>query len=159
MNFSQALSYMKADRRVRRGPMGHWVSFDRSEPPNFIWESEALGSEQWYSTAEALLAENWEVEAPQLLPRGILIDLQEPNSDPGDLTFCVTGGFELLRLKGNGDVFVRGILTDSDKRILKALKEFLASTPYGGALKIDLVADGTTLEPRTRFERVLDDAD
>jgi hypothetical protein len=159
MNFSQALGYMKAYRRVRQGPIGHWVSLDRSEPPNFIWESEALGSEQWYPTAEALLAENWEVEAPQLLSRGILIGPQEPNSDPGDITFCVTGGVEVLRLKGNGDVFVRGILTDSDKRILKALKEFLASTPYGEALKIELVADGTIIEPRTRFERVLEDAD
>ena len=159
MNFSQALGYLKAGRRVRQGPTGFWVSLTRSEPPDFIWESEALGREAWYPTAAALLAENWEVEEPNFIQRDLLIQPQEPNGTPGDITFCITGGIEVLRLKGNGDVFVRGVLTDSNQNILKAFKEFLASTPYGEALRIELVADGTIIEPRTRFERVLDDAD
>ena len=157
MNFSQALGYMKAGRRVRQGPTGHWVSLDRSEPQNFIWESAALGSEQWYPTAEALLADNWEVELV-VAQDGLLIQPQEPSA-PGDLIFCVTEGIEVLRFRGNGDVFVRGNLTDNDQRILKAFKEFLASTPYGESFKAELIADGTIVEPRTRFERVLDDAD
>jgi hypothetical protein len=158
MNFSQALGYIKAYRRVRQGPTGYWVSLDRSEPPGFVWESAALGSEQWYPTAEALLADNWEVESVAAQD-GLLIQSQEPFNTPGDLIFCVTEGIEVLRFRGNGDVFVRGNLIDNDVRILKAFKEFLAATPYGAQFKAELVADGTIVEPRTRFERVLDDAD
>lgn len=47
--------------------------------------------------------------------------------------------------------------TNSDQRILKALKEFLVNTPYGALFKAELVADGTVVEPKTRFERILDD--
>lgn len=158
MNFSQALGYLKAGRRIRQGPTGYWISLDRSEPQDFLWEASASLDERWHPTAEALLADNWEVE-PLPAQEGFVIQPQEPDRSPGDLIFCVTEGIEVLRFRGNGDVFVRGNLTDNDVRILKAFKEFLASTPYGSQFKAELIADGTIVEPRTRFERVLDDAD
>jgi len=158
MNFSQALGYLKAGRRMRQDPNKFWISLTRSEPPDFIWEASASRNERWFPTAEALLADTWEVEA-LAAPEGLLIQSQEAFSAPGDLIFCVTEGIEVLRFRGNGDVFVRGNLIDNDVRILKALKEFLISTPYGSPFKAELIADGIIVEPRTRFERVLDDAD
>ena len=164
MNFSMALTYLKVGRRVRQ-PTGFWIRLLRDGTEDrFVWESVALGLEQWFPMTVDLLADDWEVEEEVIetppAPGEFTIRPQESGrANPGDLIFCVTDGTEVLRFRGNGDVLIRGNLIDSDQRILKAFKEFLVHTPYGEPFKAELIADGIIVEPRTRFERVIDDAD
>jgi hypothetical protein len=160
MNFSLALSFLKAGRRVRQ-PTGFWIRLEgEGTEGRFVWESLALGLEQWFPTTVDILADTWEVEIAPLPTGEFVIQPQEPGvAPPGDLIFCVAEDVEVLRFRGNGDVLVRGNLIESDQRVLKAFKEFLVHTPYGEPFRAELVADGVIVEPRTRFERVIDDAD
>lgn len=45
-------------------------------------------------------------------------------SNPGDITFSV-GNKEILTLKHNGDIFVKGKLIENDREVIEGLKEFI----------------------------------
>ena len=41
------------------------------------------------------------------------------------ITFCLDEKFEILELRENGDIFIKGKLFENDKEVAEAMREFL----------------------------------
>lgn len=50
------------------------------------------------------------------------VEGEEPK---GDITFYVENALEILTLKSNGDILVKGKLIENDKEVVDALREFI----------------------------------
>lgn len=48
-----------------------------------------------------------------------------PSGVPGDIVFSVDSDPEIVRLKANGDILVKGKLVENDKELVDGLREFL----------------------------------
>jgi len=44
---------------------------------------------------------------------------------PGNLTVTLAGNVEVLRFEPNGDIYVRGKLTENDKAVVQGMREFV----------------------------------
>lgn len=58
-----------------------------------------------------------------------------PETAEGEMVFF-TSGHEFLRFKANGDIYVKGRLTDNDMAVVDALREWMLSS---GLLRPDAV--------------------
>lgn len=56
------------------------------------------------------------------------------NMDVGDMSFVVNGYGEVIKIKGNGDIFVKGNLTTNDIEVVEGFREFFGmSKAYNNA--------------------------
>lgn len=56
------------------------------------------------------------------------------NMAAGDISFVINGYGEVIKVKGNGDIFVKGNLITNDMEVVEAFKEFFgASKSYNNA--------------------------
>lgn len=72
------------------------------------------------------------------------LEINEQAMKDDNLTFWLKGGppagEEVLRFEPNGDIYVRGKLTENDKEVVEGLREFLSSWTASKKLRIDIVA-------------------
>lgn len=136
MDFSSALGYLKAGRRVRRGTRP-WLQLLGDN----VFRQE--GVTQPYLSTEDLLAVDWSVE-PLASDGLVAVNLLIGESD---VIFSLSQSHgEILRLSGDGGIYVRGRLIEKDSELVDGLREFLVG--------VKKVPQG---EGRIRFERILDD--
>lgn len=55
----------------------------------------------------------------------VFVGFGKGETPPGQITFSIPSCSEILVLKQNGDIFVKGRLAENDKEVYLALREFL----------------------------------
>ena len=53
---------------------------------------------------------------------------QQAQTEEGSISFFVNKTNPILELKSNGDIFVKGKLTENDTKVVEALKDFLEAS-------------------------------
>lgn len=53
------------------------------------------------------------------------IEASEGGTGDGDICFAVRDHEAIIKLKANGDIYVKGKLIENDKELVQALREFL----------------------------------
>lgn len=155
MNFSEALVLFKAGRRLRRAGRLDWIQLQGQTftelAPTFGFNSDV---NDYIPSAEDLLADDWEAQAVEevtLQPTGELGVANAFGMLTNDISFFGNSG-EILRLAGDGGVYLRGRLVEHDEELVHGLRDFL-----GFATQTMIEApNGSVRCCTTRFERILE---